>query len=82
MGAEKASPGGGCEQSLEEREVLTAGESGHVRREKGRHDVQAKELGGCCCRPLSCVGLFETPWTTAHQASLPFTISQSLLKLH
>ena len=30
---------------------------------------------------LSCVLLFETPWTAAHQASLPFTISQSLLKL-
>ena len=27
------------------------------------------------------VWLFVTPWTTAHQASLPFTISQSLLKL-
>ena len=81
MEAEKASPGGGCEQSLEGREVLTAGESSHVGREKGRHDVQAKELGECCCCSLSCVGLFETPWTAAHQASLPFTISQSLLKL-
>ena len=30
---------------------------------------------------LSCVQLFETPWTTVHQASLSFTISQSLLKL-
>ena len=30
---------------------------------------------------LSCVQLFVTPWTTAHQASLSFTISQSLLKL-
>ena len=30
---------------------------------------------------LSCVGLFATPWTTAHQASLSFTISRSLLKL-
>ena len=30
---------------------------------------------------LSCVHLFATPWTAAHQASLPFTISQSLLKL-
>ena len=30
---------------------------------------------------LSCVWLFETPWTAAHQASLSFTISQSLLKL-
>ena len=29
---------------------------------------------------LSCVQLFVTPWTTAHQASLFSTISQSLLK--
>ena len=28
-----------------------------------------------------CVRLFETPWTTAHQDSLSFTISPSLLKL-
>ena len=30
---------------------------------------------------LSRVRLFVTPWTTAHQASLPITNSQSLLKL-
>ena len=30
---------------------------------------------------LSHVQLFETPWTAAHQASLSFTITQSLLKL-
>ena len=30
---------------------------------------------------LSCVRLFVTPWTAAHQASLSFTISQSLLRL-
>ena len=30
---------------------------------------------------LSCVRLFATPWTAAHQASMSFTISQSLLKL-
>ena len=30
---------------------------------------------------LSHVQLFATPWTAAHQASLYFTISQSLLKL-
>ena len=30
---------------------------------------------------LSRVWLFETPWTAAHQASLFFTISRSLLKL-
>ena len=30
---------------------------------------------------LSHVWLFATPWTAAHQASLSFSISQSLLKL-
>ena len=30
---------------------------------------------------LRCVQFFATPWTAAHQASLSFTISQSLLKL-
>ena len=30
---------------------------------------------------LSCVQLFETPWTAACQASLSFTIPQTLLKL-
>jgi len=30
---------------------------------------------------LSCVQLFATPWTAAHQASPSFTISWSLLKL-
>ena len=29
---------------------------------------------------FSCVCLFVTPWTAAHQASLSFTISQSLLR--
>ena len=29
---------------------------------------------------LSCAWLFETPWTTARQVSLPFTIFQSLLR--
>ena len=30
---------------------------------------------------LSCVQIFAAPWTAARQASLSFTISQSLLKL-
>ena len=40
-------------------------------------------MGGAdanCCS-LSHVQLFATPWTATHQASLSFTISQSLLKL-
>ena len=34
----------------------------------------------CCCSVLSHVWLFVTLWTAACQASLSFTISQSLLK--
>ena len=37
--------------------------------------------GGGVVQPLSHVQLFATPWTAACQASLSFTISQSLLKL-
>ena len=33
------------------------------------------------CSVTSCVRLLVTPWTAAHQPSLSFTISQSLLKL-
>ena len=39
---------------------------------------------GCVCvQSLNCVHvqLFETPWTAAHQASLSFSVSWSLLKL-
>ena len=32
-------------------------------------------------QPLSCVRLFETPWTVAHQASLSIINSRSLLRL-
>ena len=35
----------------------------------------------CLVQSLSHVRLFATPWTAACQASLTFTISQSLLKL-
>ena len=36
----------------------------------------------CCCFPVAklCLTL-ATPWTAAHQASLSFIVSQSLLKL-
>ena len=35
----------------------------------------------CCCSVTQSCPLFVTPWTTVCQASLSFTISQSLLKL-
>ena len=44
---------------------------------------ERNDLGGAVVvvQSLSCVQFFVTPWTAAHQASLSFTISQSLLKL-
>ena len=35
----------------------------------------------CFSIPVSCVRLFATPWTAAHQASLSITNSRSLLRL-
>ena len=50
-----------------------------------QHDVLNKQpkirRGGVGVQSLSCVQLFATPQTAARQASLSFTISQSLLKL-
>ena len=50
------------------------------------HNLQ-KQVAHICCdthlngvQSLSCVRLFATEWTAAHQASLSFTISRSLLK--
>ena len=46
--------------------------------------VDRCEKGTCplfVVQSLSCVHLFVTPWTAAHQASLSFTTSQSFLKL-
>ena len=38
-------------------------------------------IGSVVVQSFSHVWLFVTPWTTAHQSSLSFTISQGLLKL-
>ena len=42
---------------------------------------QMLDRGQVVVQSLSCVQLFVTPWTTACQASLSITNSQSLLKL-
>ena len=42
---------------------------------------QKPHLGFVVVQSLSCVQFFATPWMRARQASLSFTISQSLLKL-
>ena len=41
----------------------------------------SSDLLGGGVQLLSYIRLFATPWTAARQASLSFTISQSLLKL-
>ena len=58
-----------------------------------RNITATKSTSALCClgwafsfnlvvvQSLSLVQLFVTPWTAACQASLPFTLSQSLLKL-
>ena len=43
--------------------------------------LQHLPLVVCLIHSLSHVQLFATPWTAARQASVSFTISQSLLKL-
>ena len=45
------------------------------------HGEPLPPTGRAAVQLLSRVRFFETPWTAAHQASLSFTISQSLLKL-
>ena len=43
------------------------------------HDINGNSVA--VVQLLRCVRLFATPWTTAHQASLSFTISWSFFKL-
>ena len=43
-------------------------------------DCRAKFIKNCSFQSLSCVRFFETPWTAAHEASLPLTSSPSLCK--
>ena len=53
-----------------------------AKREHTIDDVKSPSLWNVAVVPsLSHVQLLVTPWTTAHQASLFFTISRSLLKL-
>ena len=47
----------------------------------GRKSLNPFSMPGTVVVQLSCVRLFVTPWTAAHQASLSFTISWNLLKI-
>ena len=51
--------------------------------ELGHLEVGMRDFWGrfSSVQSLSCVRLFATPWTAAHQASLSITTSRSLLKL-
>ena len=44
-------------------------------------ELLLRQINNAVVQSLSCVWFFVTLWTSAHQASLSFTISQSLLKL-
>jgi len=43
--------------------------------------ISTWRMGFVVIQSLSLVPLFLTPWSATHQASLSFTISQSLLKV-
>ena len=58
-----------------------AAERPSLRQRRGRIIHHTNTVVCVCVCTLSCVQLFETPWTLAHQASLLFTISQSVFKL-
>ena len=45
------------------------------------NQIMLRDIQFSSVQSLSCVRLFVTPWTAAHQASLSITNSQSLLKL-
>ena len=66
---------GGARGSHSEKKILAWGE-GH-----GRTRCQAKRAGPLSSVQFSRIWLFVTPWTTARQASLSITNSQSSPKL-
>ena len=49
-------------------------------RAQGKDDAGISLSSNVVVQSLSCVSLFVTPWAAAPQASLSFTIPQSLLK--
>ena len=55
----------------------------HTQNESGKRIERNKKFNtkGGVVQSLSCIWLLATPWTAAYQASLSFTIFQSLLKL-
>ena len=56
------------------RELLLLSPTTMIKKQKVTPELSSVQL-------LSCARLFVTPWTSAHQASLSFSISRSLLKL-
>ena len=68
--------------SLEKGSMLAGSEMQQTRVRTERSLQQVKMAPSwSSVQPLSCVRLFATPWTEAHQASLSIINSQSLLKL-
>ena len=46
----------------------------------GADDLEFMNFDVIVVQSLSCVQLFVTPWTAAHQASLSFSVFRSVLK--
>ena len=72
-----------AEENKSQREAITFPE---INWDNGQENgfvmtVYSKDIETLVVQLLSHVRLFVTPWTEAHQASLSFTISRSLLKL-
>ena len=69
-----------CHKELDTAEQLST--HAHISDAAGAMGlIQFSSLYFVVVHSLSHVCLFATPWTVAHQASLPFAITQSLLKL-
>ena len=68
--------------SMEKNLIQGKSEGRRNRDDRGRDDWMASLTQWICCGcSLSYLWVFATPWTVACQASLSFTISQSLLRL-
>ena len=70
-----------CQNSEKQSEVYRNQDSTESIQRQLQIVQNPSDLVVVAVQSLSCVQLFTTPWTKAHQASLSFTISWSLLKL-
>ena len=71
----------GCHQVMPEFGLLIQFRMSQNPMKEIKHKSRIQYIALAVVPRLSQVWLFLTPWTSAHQASLSFTISVSLLKL-